>query len=183
MLLSNRKTTPILALALLTGLSLNLWDYGLPGKFQNSGITRGEYDAAVWFRHNSQPSDRIIADYYRAQMIGGVAGGKALLGGVFPLRNVDHPYIRAPGRVQNDLFILYNTSNPLIARNIAKRYNATHVFYSDNMRGYGNLLSYYKTASDYGVDVELEKFEDEGYFEVVHEGDTPYGVVRIYRVK
>ncbi|MFQ5815655.1 MAG: hypothetical protein ACE5G7_04065 [Candidatus Hydrothermarchaeaceae archaeon] len=182
-LLSNRRTTPILAIALLVGLMWNLGEYGLSGKFQNSGITAGEYEAAVWFRHNSQPSDRLVADYYRAQMIAGVSGGKVLLGGVFPLRNVEHPYIRAPGRVQNDLFILYNTSNPVIAWNIARRYNATHIFYSDNMRSYGNLLSYYQSASDYGVDVVLEKFGDARYFELVYVRDTPYGVVKIFGVK
>ncbi len=182
-MLSNRRITTFLAVALLAGLTWNLWDYGLFGKFQNSGITPGEYEAAVWFRHNSQPTDRIIADYYRGQMFAGVSGGKALLGGVFPLRNVEHQFIRAPGKVQNDLFILYNASNPVIAINIAKRYNATHIFYSENMGNYGNLLSYYKPASDYGVDVVLEKFADEKYFETVYERDTPYGAVKIFAVK
>jgi len=182
-LLGNKKGTPILAVALLAALTWNLGDYGLFGKFQNSGITIGEYEAAVWFRHNSQPSDRIIADYYRGQMFAAVSGGKALLGGVFPLRNVDHPYIRAPGRVQNDLFIMYNASNPAMASNTVKRYNATHIFYSENMMRYGNLLSYYKTASNYGVDIVLEKFEDEKYFETVYEEETPYGDVKIFKVK
>lgn len=182
-LLSNRRVTLILAGALLLGLTWNLGEYGLTGKFQNSGITLEEYEAAVWFRENSGPNDRIAADYYRAQMFSGVTGGKALQGGVFPLRNVEHPYIKAPGRVQNDLFILYNTSNPVIATSIAKRYNVTHIFYSEHMANYGNLLSYYKPASDYGVDVAIEKFEDERYFKTVFERETPYGPIRIFKLK
>lgn len=183
LLLSGRRATPVLVVALLGASIFNLWDYDLRGRFQNSGITTGEYEAAVWFRENSQPSARIIADYYRAQMFAGVTGGKALLGGVFPLRNVEHPYIKAPGQVQNDLFVLYNTSNPALASTLAKRYNATHIFYSDNMMRYGNLLSYYKPASDYGVDISLEKFEDTGFFELVYERETAYGAIRVFSVK
>ncbi len=181
--LLSKKASHLLAVSLLLGGAWNISEYDLRGKLQNSGITIGEYEAAEWFRHNSQPSDRIIADYYRAQMFAGVTGGKALLGGVFPLRNVEHPYIRAPGTVQNDLFILYNTTNPAVASGLAKRYNATHIFYSDNMVRYGNLLSYYKPASQYGVDVVMEKFEDGEYFELVYGRDTAYGVVRIYKVR
>jgi hypothetical protein len=100
---------------LLIGLFTGIHQYRLDTRFQTSGLTVEEYEAATWFKANSAPSDRIIADYYRVQMIGGVCGGKALLGGVFPLRNVDYPYIKAPGVVQNDLFILYNTSTANVA--------------------------------------------------------------------
>ncbi len=179
---SRRKITLILAAALLLGMGWNIYDYGLTTRFQTSGLTEAEYEAALWFRNNSSPSDRIIADYYRSQMFAGVTGGKALLGGVFPLRNVNYLYIKAPGQVQNDLFILYDTSNAGVASNIAKRYNATHIFYSDNMMRYGNLLSYYKPASEYGVDIDIEKFNGQ-FFETVYEKPSPYGIVRIIRVK
>lgn len=168
---------------LIVGLFTGISQYGLDTKFQTSGMTVDEYNAALWFRENSGPEDRIIADYYRSQMFAGVTGGKALIGGVFPLRNVDYPYIRAPGSVQNDLFVLYNTSSARVAYDIAKRYNSTHIFYSDNMINYGNLLSYYKSASDYGVDTDKDKFEDRRYFEIVYKRPSLYGEIVIVRIK
>jgi hypothetical protein len=170
-------------LFLLLGLGATLHAYDLPGRFQNSGLILEEVEAAQWFREHAPPEGRIIADYYRSQMFGGITGGKALLGGMFPLRNVDYPYIRAPGQVQNDLYILYNTTDAETAHALARRYGATHIFYSRHMIRYGNLLSYYKSAHDFGVDVETEKFSDERYFETVYREDSPYGEVVIVRVK
>ncbi|MFQ5975251.1 MAG: ArnT family glycosyltransferase [Candidatus Hydrothermarchaeales archaeon] len=165
--------------AFAVGMSL----YNLDVKFQTSGLTIDEYNAALWFRKNAGPDDRIIADYYRSQMLGGVSAGKALLGGMFPLRNVDYPYIKAPGSVQNDLYTLYNTSSAPLAHQIARQYNVTHIFYSDNMKNYGNLLSYYKSAAIYGVDTDREKFDDKMYFEVVYKKPSSYGEVAIIEVK
>jgi hypothetical protein len=179
-----QKHLGLLAVVLLTfGLSWGLQEYRYDVKFQTSGITPQEYEAAVWYRENSTPSDRIIADYYRAQMFSAVNGGNALLGGMFPLRNMDYPYILAPGQVQNDLYTLYKTEIPGEASMLAKRYGATHIFYSDNMIRYGNLLSYQKPASEYGVDVAAEKFKDREFFEYVYEKDSPYGKVYIVRVR
>ncbi len=170
-------------IVLVSGLSFGLADYQYDIKLQTSGITPGEYEAAEWFKENGAPDDRIIADYYRAQMFCGVNGGRVLLGGMFPLRNVDYPYILAPGQVQNDLYSLYKTENPKEASMLAKRYGSTHIFYSDNMIRYGNLLSYHKPASDYGVDTGTEKFKNGEYFEYVYEKNSPYGGVYIVRVK
>jgi hypothetical protein len=173
----------LLLASMILALGWGLYDYHLDVRFQTSGLIVEEYEAAEWFRDNSMPADRIIADYYRSQMFAGVCGGKALLGGMFPLRNLDYPYIKAPGVVQNHLFILYKTSNPEEAWTIAKRYGATHIFYSENMIRYGNLLSYYKPASEYGVDTDKKKFSDERYFEVVYRRPSAYGEVVIVRVK
>ncbi len=181
--LKTRTTVfPVIALLLLLGLLANVTLYGLDDKFQASGIINEEYEAAKWYREHSSPTDRIIADYYRAQMFAGVAGGKALLGGMFPLRNVDYPYIKAPGVVQNDLYRLYKTKDARLAAGIAGKYNATHIFYSGNMISYGNLLSY-KNAREFGVDIDGMKFYDQGYFEIVYEKKSPYGGVVIARVK
>ncbi len=165
------------------GFAWGLSDYRYDVKFQTSGITPQEYEAAQWFRENSKKTDRIIADYYRAQMFCAVSGGKALLGGMFPLRNVDYPYIKAPGEVQNDLYKLYKADGPKEASMLAKRYGATHIFYSDNMKRYGNLLSYQKPASQYGVDIDEEKFSSEEFFEFVYREQSPYGEVVIVQVK
>jgi hypothetical protein len=179
-----KRNLGILAVVILVfGLAWGLQDYRYDVKLQTSGITPGEYAAAEWYRENSGPSDRIIADYYRAQMFGAVSGGKTLLGGMFPLRNVDYPYILAPGQVQDDLYTLYRTGTPQEASMLAKRYGATHIFYSDNMIRYGNLLSYKKPAAEYGVDTSEEKFKNEEFFEYVYEENSPYGMVYIVRVK
>ncbi|MFQ5887169.1 MAG: hypothetical protein ACE5HY_00560, partial [Candidatus Hydrothermarchaeales archaeon] len=167
----------------VTAFAVGMSQYNLDVKFQTSGLTVDEYNAALWFRKNAGPDDRIIADYYRSQMLGGVTAGKALLGGMFPLRNVDYPYIKAPGSVQNDLYILYNTSSAHLAHQIASQYNVTHIFYSDNQKNYGNLLSYYKSAALYGVDTDRGKFEDKRYFKVVYKKPSPYGEVTIIKVK
>ncbi len=173
----------LVTLLLVSGIVWSIEEYGLSTRFKTSGLTVEEYEAALWFRDNSKEDDRIAADYYRAQMFAGVCGGKALLGGMFPLRNVDYPYIKVPGTVQNDLFILYNTSDPVTARDIARRYGVTHIFYSDNMIRYGNLLSYYKPAKDYGVDIDTGKFLDEEFFDIVYKKSSPYGDVVIVKVK
>ncbi|MEE8403380.1 MAG: hypothetical protein V3R93_06470, partial [Candidatus Hydrothermarchaeaceae archaeon] len=168
---------------LIFGLAWGLQEYRYAEKFQTSGLTPHEYEAAQWYREHSAPSDRIIADYYRAQMFGAVNGGRALLGGMFPLRNVDYPYIKAPGQVQNDLYTLYKTESAEEASMLAKRYGATHIFYSDNMVRYGNLLSYLKPATRYGVDIDRAKFNEAEFFEFVYREDSMYGEVVIVRVK
>jgi 4-amino-4-deoxy-L-arabinose transferase-like glycosyltransferase len=178
-----KSAYPILALLLFLGLLASLKIHRLDNKFQASGLIIEEYEAAKWYREHSLPGDRIIADYYRAQMFAGVAGGKALLGGMFPLRNVDYPYIKAPGVVQDDLYILYNTSDAGKAASIAKKYNATHIFYSGNMISYGNLLSSYKNPREFGVDIDREKFYDNAYFEIIYRKESPLGEVVIVKVK
>ena len=159
----------ILLVLVVMGLGWGINDYGLKTRFQTSGLIIEEYEAARWFRSHSAPNDRIVADYYRGQMLGGVLGGKALLGGMFPLRNVDYDYIKVPARVQDDIYFLYGTGEPEDVLNIAGRYGVTHIFYSDNMMMYGNLLSRYKKASEYGVEVEQEKFLNETCFEIVYD--------------
>lgn len=181
--IQDRRLLCFVVALLMLGQGTNLYYYDLPLRFQLSGLIIEEYEAALWFRNNTGPMARIAADYYRAQMFAGVCGGKALLGGMFPLRNVDYPYIRAPGRVQDDLYILYSTSNPVVAYDIAKRYNLTHIFYSTNMELYGNLLSSYKPAYEFGVDVNKEKFKDERFFEIVYRRNATFGEVWIIRVK
>jgi len=147
--------------------------YELDAKLQNSGITMEEYRAAGWYRENAGRDSRLIADYYREQMFSGVAAGRTVAGGMFPLRNVDFPYIKAPGTVQEDIYIIYNTSDPTFAYAVMRQYKATHIFYSKNMEIYGNLLSRYKKASQFGVDIALDKFYDPRYFKLVYEsGDT-----------
>lgn len=168
----------LLAASFLWGLNSH---YRVDVKFRTSGLTLQEYEAAEWFRENSDVDSRIAADYYRAQMLSGVTGGKSLDGGMFPLRNVDLPYISVPAVVQDDLYILYNTTNPNTAHEVAKKYGLTHIFYSKNMESYGNLLSKYRPASDYGVPIDLEKFSSPDYFKLVYEDES--GRVKIFEVR
>ncbi len=178
--LSNRLMNAVQAFLfsiLIFFLLFGLYQYNMPLKLQTHGLTTGEYEAALWYRTHSSATDRIIADYYRSQMIAGVCGGKALLGGMFPLRNVDYPYISVPAVVQDDIYVIYATKDPQEAYKIAKKYGCTHIFYSKNMILYGNLLSNYKM--DYGIDFEGEKFKDDNYFETVYNHDD----VTIIRLK
>ncbi|MFQ5800105.1 MAG: glycosyltransferase family 39 protein [Candidatus Hydrothermarchaeales archaeon] len=171
--LKSIERTKLQALMVLLMGSAFLWGitglYHIDVKFQTSGLIPQEYKAALWFRENSNNNSRIAADYYRAQMFTGVTGGKAIDGGMFPLRNVDLPYISVPATVQDDLYILYTTEEPKKAHDLAKRYGLTHIFYSKNMEDYGNLLSKYKPASDYGIPIYLEKFNVPKYFRPVYE--------------
>jgi hypothetical protein len=154
--------------------------YMMDVKFQTSGLIVPEYEAALWFKENTGSDSRIVADYYRAQMFSGVTGGKALDGGMFPLRNLDLPYIGVPAVVQDDIYIIYNTTNPAKAHELAKKYGATHIFYSANMAKYGNLLSNYRPASQYGVPINLEKFSDPDYFKIAYSNER--AEVAIFRV-
>ncbi|NOZ82387.1 MAG: hypothetical protein GXN98_00995 [Euryarchaeota archaeon] len=162
---SRRRVLCLLALLLLAA---ELCTYGIGEKLTLSGMTLEEYRAALWFREHTQEDSRIIADYYRAQMFAGVAGGRALLGGMFPLRGVSYPYISVPARVQDDLYVLYSTPSAETAWCIARRYNATHIYYSVWMRAAGNLLSSYKPATSFGVEVYLPKFYNTTYFSLAY---------------
>jgi len=179
--LAGRGLATLALLLLATALLYNLLGpYNLIIRLQTSGLTPAEYRAALWYRENTGSRERIAADYYRAQMLSGVTGGRALDGGMFPLRNVDLPYISVPAKVQDDLYVLYTTPEARTAHEIAGRYGVTHVFYSLNMELYGNLLSSYRPASEYGVPVSLEKFYNTTYFKLVYEDEA--GDVRIFQV-
>jgi 4-amino-4-deoxy-L-arabinose transferase-like glycosyltransferase len=154
--------------------------YNIDVKFQTSGLLTSEYEAAIWYKTNANSDSMIVADYYRAQMLSGVTGGKALDGGMFPLRNVDLPYISVPAVVQDDLYILYNTSDPVEAHELARKYGVTHIFYSRNMETYGNLLSNHRPASEYGVPIELSKFHNPLFFRIKYQNEG--GSVKIFEV-
>jgi hypothetical protein len=159
----------ILFSGLIGVLLLNLCVYNINFDLTNAGIIRKEYDAAVWYRDNSDKNALIVADYYRAQMISGVCGGKALIGGLFPLRNVDYPYIKAPGMVQHDLYTLYTTEDIAEAMMIIHRYEITYIFYSGNLERTG----YFGTSlqEGYGLDVYLDKFYS-NRFETVYKNNN-----------
>ncbi|MEW6009052.1 MAG: glycosyltransferase family 39 protein [Candidatus Omnitrophota bacterium] len=152
--------------------------FGWYVRIKNPGITVDEYNAAVWFRNNSNETDRIVADYYRVQMFAGVCGGKSLLGGLFPLRNVDFPYIKSPGAVvQDDIYNMYKTQSPKEAYNLLKKYKATHIFFSQNLINYGALGSQFKDG--FGIDIDKEKFKDKRFFEEVYNHNNDYIIVKV----
>jgi len=143
-------------------------DYDMDFKITNSGVFIEDYNAAVWFRNNSDMDDRIVADYYTGQMFSGVCAGKSLIGGLFPLRNIDfNEYIEAPAQVQDDIYDFYKTSDIEYTMEIAERYGITHVFVSDNMVGRGWLGSY--KDSSFGVPVNWNKFFYTEHFKIIYE--------------
>ena len=160
---------------LVIALTVNLLVYNIGSDLTNAGMSRREYDAAVWYRENADENSLIAADYYRGQMIAGVCGGKALIGGLFPLRNVDYKYIKAPGRVQKDLYTLYTTEDLGEALGIIGRYKITHVFYSENLENSGYFGTYLQEG--FGLPVYLGKFYTE-YFTVVYQDED----IIIFRV-
>jgi hypothetical protein len=145
-----------------------LADYDMDFKITNSGVFIEDYNAAVWFRQNSDHDDRIVADYYTGQMFSGVCSGRSLIGGLFPLRNIDfNEYIEAPAQVQDDIYDFYKTDDIDYTLEIAERYGVTHVFISDNMVGRGWLGSY--KDNTFGVPVNWNKFFYTDSFNIVYE--------------
>lgn len=165
----SKKVSPKLVFLFVILLAGNLVMFDIGSHLTNAGMTKKEYDAAVWYREHSDKDSLMVADYYRGQMIAGVCGGKALIGGLFPLRNVDYPYIKAPGQVQKDLYALYTTEDLEEALQIIERYKITHVFYSKNLEQTG----YFGTSlqDGFGLPVYLGKFYTEN-FAVVYKDEN-----------
>lgn len=111
-----------------------LWDmfanYNLFGRFNNPSMQIEEIRAAHWFKANSKPTDRILGEYFTNQMFCGIGGGRALEGSMFPLKKVAIPYITEGWKVQQDIYSVYTTDDPLWIKAVLKRYGCTHVFYS-----------------------------------------------------
>lgn len=151
--------------------------YGFSPRIQNAGFTMDEIRAAQWFRENSKPNDRIIADYYRAQMFSGFAGGKALLGMAFPLRNVSYPYISQDNyTVPLDAYRIFTTDDPEEAVALMRRYGATHLLVSANMGTNANFILY-----GFGVPYNFKTLQDPQYFRPVYQEEGK--VVILERVK
>ncbi|MBN1786121.1 MAG: glycosyltransferase family 39 protein [Candidatus Methanofastidiosa archaeon] len=157
-------------------------DYDMDFKITNSGVFIEDYNAAIWFRDNSTYDDRMVADYYTGQMFSGVCSGRSLIGGLFPLRNIDfNEYIKAPAKVQDDIYDFYKTSDLDLTLTIAERYGITHVFISDNMVGRGWLGSY--KDSSFGVPVNWNKFFGSDMFKIVYQDKSnPYNKVYILEI-
>lgn len=172
--LTKKINKKVIYTGIIVLLAVNLWMYDIGFDLTNTGMSRREYEAAIWYRENTGKA-LIVADYYRAQMIAGVCGGKALIGGLFPLRNVDYPYIQAPGQVQNDLYTLYTTDDMRKSLQIINRYGITHIFYSRNLERTG----YFGTSlqDGFGLPVNMDKFLDE--FTVVYQDED----ILIFQVK
>lgn len=162
---SKKIVFPVLIVLLLANLVANNIEVDLV----NTGMKKREYDAAVWYRENTDDTALIVADYYRSQMIAGVCGGKALIGGLFPLRNVDYPYIKAPGQVQKDLYVLYTTADLEGALIIIEKYKITHIFYSENLERTGYFGA--SLQDGFGLPVYLDKFYTERFTVVYQDAD------------
>ncbi|MEA1993895.1 MAG: glycosyltransferase family 39 protein [Euryarchaeota archaeon] len=174
----DREVLGIAFVAAITVISLTgISSYNIEWKLTNSGVNEREYDAALWFRENTSEDARIVADYYTAQMFGGVCGGKALLGGLFPLRNIDfNEYIKAPAQVQDDIYELYSSDDMDLTLKIIERYGITHIFISRNMESSGWFGAY--KADGFGIPVNHVKFRNDKYFKLVYSD----GNIEIYEI-
>lgn len=137
-------------------------------KISNAGIGLNEYQAAVWFRNNSNSGDLIAADYYRSQMIAGVCGGKTLLGLPFPLRNIDVKFIsrKYVQKTRDDIYMIYHTPLSEYAYKLMERYRLTHIFVSSSMDKYSNFGSLFHET--FGADINREKFNNEKFFDIIY---------------
>lgn len=168
----------IAALAMLILLNYDIrFPFGMVVRLQNSGLTMGEYQAALWFRSQASEKDRIIADYYRSQMLAGVCGGKVLLGGLFPLRNVNLPYINVPAVVQDDICTIYTTEYAETARSLLRRYDCNYIFLSQRMIEGGNIGS--TQCQGFGIKVGQKKFENQRYFREVYNDKKGNRIIKI----
>jgi len=163
------KEDKLIFSVLIVLLAANLWVCNIGFDLTNAGMSKREYDAAVWYKEHSDDDALIVADYYRGQMIAGVCGGRALIGGLFPLRNVDYLYIKAPGEVQKDLYTLYTTENLGEALTIIEKYKITHIFYSENLDRIGYFGTYLQKG--FGLPVHLDKFFSESFTVVYRDRD------------
>ena len=157
-------------------------DYDMDFKITNSGVMIEDYNAALWYRESTDADARIVADYYTGQMFSGVCAGKSLIGGLFPLRNIDfNEYIKAPAQVQDDIHDFYSTEDVAYTIELAERYGLTHVYISDNMASRGWLGSY--KDSSFGVPVNWDKFFTSDEFTLVYQDTSnPYNKTYIFEI-
>ncbi len=112
-------------------MSINMIQgYRLFDRFRNPSMQVEEIKAAYWFRGHSQMADRILTEYFTAQMFSGICAGRTLLGSMFPLKNVSIPYINNGWEVQRDIYSVYLTDDPQVIRGVLRKYGCTHVFLS-----------------------------------------------------
>lgn len=157
-----RSALPLVFMFLVADMH---YGYRFNDRIKNAGFTLEEIGAAEWYREHSKPTDRIIADYYRAYMFAGFSGGRALLGMAFPLRNVEVPCIsRSDYRVPDDIHRIYTTDDPKEAVRLMKRYGATHLLISSNMASNGNFIT-----KGFGVKYNYKTLQDTRYFTPVYQ--------------
>lgn len=157
--------------------------YGLAGRFKNAGISLQEYEAAVWFRGHSQPTDRIATEYFTAQMFCGVAACKALEGSTFPLRNVTIPYITNGWQVQQDIYALYTSDDPETVTALMRRYGVTHIVLSPKILFHIERITQGDVVLEDIHGLEKKNFsktlQNPSYFEPIYRN----GEVQIFKVK
>ena len=163
-------------LVLLLGADL-YFGYKINDRFRSHMITLDDVEAAQWIRHNTGEETRVLADYYTAQMVGGICAGRALQGSMFPLKGANIPYISDSWQVLNDIYKVYKSEDPLAVKAVLQRYHVTHVYYSDLVlrkmefvvNGYGDMDGYEKGRFDGLKKVDHQKtLLNPDYFQVVY---------------
>lgn len=117
---------------LIVLLSINMVaPYGIIERFHKFRVTPEDIRAAYWLRDNLKKDEKVLSNYYAAQMFAGVMGGRALLGAMFPLKKKVLPYIGDGYRVLFDIYSVYTSEDILEIKEIMRRYGCTHVHLSD----------------------------------------------------
>ncbi len=158
-----------------------IYKFNLPHRYREHMVSLEDIDAARWYRKNAGPDDRIIADYYTAQMFSGICAGRVLLGSMFPLKEAGLPYITDSWQVLEDIHAFYKTEDIDKVREILNRYGITHVFYSRELlrkiefvlNGYGDVDGF--KAGGYtdlhGVD-HTRTFLNPQFFDVAYSSEN-----------
>lgn len=149
-------------------------------RFKWVPFTQYEHLAAEWFKENSGPNGRIIADYHRAQMFSGVVGGKALLGLPLPLKgSLKLPYSNRSGKyntqIKNDVRVIYSSDDAFQTKKLMDRYGCTHVLISKGLRQSG----FFSGSGNTGMAINEKKFDNVDFFEKVYD----YANVKLYKLK
>lgn len=131
------------------------------GAYYNRVVTPGEMEATVWVNMNLNKTDKFVADIFGAELIMGMTTRVSTVGG-------DWANAPDPGQTMSDTELIYTTSDPKQASDLAKEYNCSYVWLPDRNTFSGYTWLY----GDYG------KFDDTRYFHMVYNNSD----VNIYKV-
>jgi len=173
------RISSILIWVIFIGLLLDiLFFYNLSQRFRWHRLEKADIQAAQWFRSHTKKGDRILADDYSAQLFSGIAGGRALLGSMFPLRNVTIPYISGSWIVLYDIHTLYKSMDINEIQTILSKYKCRYVYYSNEVlrrieylvNGQGDAKGEREGKYDQLIDIDHSKtLLNPKFFKVVYD--------------
>ena len=127
-------------------------------------VKPGEMDAMTWILHNTNKSDKFVADIFGGELIMGMTTRVSTTGG-------DWGNQPRSLEMMTNTWNIYRTDNPYTANRLSKIENATFVFVPRR----AVFTGWWMPKSG----IKHEKFDNGAYFEKVYSNDD----VAIYRIK